>query len=116
MKDITAAAWGWLLAPCIATSVEGTHLVGAEALLAWGSEQFKRESDMPAGRSVDRLKIASVVAAAPSSSTRAPIGHMLAVQASDRTARDGGVRGVFAVPSRCDASAVSSTRVPQPCP
>ena len=55
MKDITAAA-GVALGTTYRYFSSKDHLV-AEALLAW-SEQFKRESDAPPGRSVDRLRIA----------------------------------------------------------
>jgi TetR/AcrR family transcriptional regulator, cholesterol catabolism regulator len=86
------------------------HLV-AEALLAW-SEQFKRESDMPTGRSVDRLKIAFRRAARAFELYPCIYGHMLAVQAStDPLAMEMYAR--FAVRRR-DAFSSFVTRVPEP--
>jgi TetR/AcrR family transcriptional regulator, cholesterol catabolism regulator len=109
MKDITAAA-GVALGTTYRYFSSKDHLV-AEALLAW-SEQFKRESDMPTGRSVDRLKIAFRRAARAFELYPCIYGHMLAVQAStDPLAMEMYAR--FAVRRR-DAFSSFVTRVPEP--
>lgn len=79
MKDITAAA-GVALGTTYRYFNSKDHLV-AEALLAW-SEQFKREGEAPAGRSVDRVKIAFRRAARAFELHPCVYGHLLAVQAS----------------------------------
>ena len=79
MKDITAAA-GVALGTTYRYFSSKDHLV-AEALLSW-SEQFRRESEAPTGRSVDRVKIAFRRAARAFELHPCVYGHMLAVQAS----------------------------------
>ena len=86
------------------------HLV-AEGLLSW-SEQFKRESDAPPGRSVDRLKVAFRRAARAFELYPCIYGHMLAVQAStDPLAME--VYARFAERRR-DAFGSFVARVPEP--
>jgi AcrR family transcriptional regulator len=107
MKDITAAA-GVALGTTYRYFSSKDHLV-AEGLLAW-SEQFKREGDMPPGRSVDRLKIAFRRAARAFELSPCVYGHMLAVQAStDPLAQE--VYARFA-DRRRDAFGSFVTRVP----
>ena len=109
MKDITAAA-GVALGTTYRYFSSKDHLV-AEGLLAW-SEQFKRESDAPPGRSVDRLKVAFRRAARAFELYPCIYGHMLAVQAStDPLAME--VYARFAERRR-DAFGSFVARVPEP--
>ncbi len=110
MKDITAAA-SVALGTTYRYFSSKDHLV-AEALLAWAEQFNPREGEAPAGRSVDRVKIAFRRAARAFELYPCVYGHLLAVQAStDPLAME--VYDRFAA-RRLDAFGSFLARVPSP--